>query len=132
MADILRKHPEVLSAKELEYLAVIRAMYEQQKHVHETGNHNVDERIVSLHQPWVRQIVREKAAVPAELGAKAALSLKNVYARIVALSWDAFNENARARHKYPALCCGLLHIALTPGSSLQPGKSLPALDAIRP
>ena len=93
MADILRKHPEVLSAKELEYLAVIRAMYEQQKHIHETGNHNVDERIVSLHQPWVRPIVRGKTAVPVEFGAKVALSLTNGYARIEELSWDAFNES---------------------------------------
>lgn len=29
LEDILSKHPEVLSAKELEYLAVIRTMYEQ-------------------------------------------------------------------------------------------------------
>jgi hypothetical protein len=42
----------------LEYLAVIQAMYEQQKHMYETKTRK--DWIVSLHQPWVRPIVRGK------------------------------------------------------------------------
>lgn len=58
-----------------------------------TGTHKVDDRIVSLHQPWVQPIVRGKTAVPVEFGAKVALSLTDGYARVEELSWDAFNES---------------------------------------
>ena len=93
LEDILNKQPEVLSTKELEYLTVIRTMYDQQRHMYDTNTHKVDDRIVSLHQPWVRPIVRGKTAVPVEFGAKVALSLTDGYARIEELSWDAFNES---------------------------------------
>ena len=89
---ILNNHPEALSAKDLERLAVIRRMYEQQKEMYENKTRRVDDRIVSLHQPWVRPIVRGKTAVPVEFGAKIALSLSGGYARIEKISWDAFNE----------------------------------------
>ena len=72
---ILATNPDVLSAKQLEYLAVIRKLYEQQREMYENNTHRVDDRIVSLHQPWVRPIVRGKTAVPVEFGAKVALSL---------------------------------------------------------
>ena len=52
----------------------------------------MNDRIVSLHQPWVRPIVRGKAAVPVEFGAKVALSMSEGYARVEEISWDAFNE----------------------------------------
>ena len=89
---ILASHPDVLSPKQLEYLAVIRELYEQQRGMYKNNTHSVDDRIVSLHQPWVRPIVRGKAAVPVEFGAKVALSLSEGYARIEEISWDAFNE----------------------------------------
>ena len=89
---ILNNHPEALSAKDLERLAVIRRMYEQQREMYENKTRRVDDRIVSLHQPWVRPIVRGKTAVPVEFGAKIALSLSGGYARIEKISWDAFNE----------------------------------------
>ncbi len=93
LEDILSKHPEALSAREKEYLTVIQAMYEQQKNMSETGMRKADDRIVSLHQPWVRLIVRGKTEVRVEFGANVALSLMNGYARVKALSWDAFNKN---------------------------------------
>jgi hypothetical protein len=58
LEEILREHPEALSVKDLDYLAVIQAMYEQQKHMYETKTRKVEDRIVSLHQPWVWPIVR--------------------------------------------------------------------------
>ena len=60
--------------------------------MYDTNTRRVDDRIVSLHQPWVRPIVRGKTAMPVEFGAKVALSLVEGYARIEHFSWDAFNE----------------------------------------
>ena len=74
-------------------MAVIRMLYAQQQEMYDSNTHRVDDRIVSLHQPWVRPIVRGKAAVPVEFGAKVALSLSDGYARIEEISWDAFNES---------------------------------------
>jgi len=61
--------------------------------MYKAGNHQVEDRIVSLHQPWVRPIVRGKTAVPTEFGAKVAVSLYNGYAKVEYLNWDAYNES---------------------------------------
>lgn len=74
-------------------LAVIHKLYEQQKYMYETKTHKVEDRIVSLHQPWVRPIVRGKATASVEFGAKVAVSVLNGYFRIEHLSWDAYNES---------------------------------------
>lgn len=86
LEKILREHPEALSAKDLGYLAVLQAMYEQQKHMYETKTHKVENRIVNLHQPWVQPIVRGKTEVPVEFGANVFMSLTDGYARIEELS----------------------------------------------
>ena len=90
---ILARHPQALSGKELERLTVIRLLYAQQQEMYDTNTRRVDDRIVSLHQPWVRPIVRGKTATPVEFGAKVALSLSEGYARIEKFCWDAFNES---------------------------------------
>ncbi|GAB0058428.1 hypothetical protein SIID45300_02777 [Candidatus Magnetaquicoccaceae bacterium FCR-1] len=52
-------------------------------------------RIVSISQPHVRPIVRGKAGVTVEFGAKLSASLDgNGLARVDELRWDAFNESA--------------------------------------
>ena len=55
-------------------------------------SHRIDRRIVSLHQPHVRPIVRGKAGRETEFGAKLTASLENGYTRIERLSWEAYNE----------------------------------------
>ena len=92
LEDILGMHPDVLTAKQLEQLAVIRAMYEQQKEMFDKGTRRVEDRIVSLHQPWVRPIIRGKTGAPVEFGAKIELSMSGGYARVEEIRWDAFNE----------------------------------------
>jgi len=84
---------ENLSPKAQEQLAVIRKLYEQQKQMHETNSHQVEDRIVSIHQPWVRPIVRGKATANVEFGAKVSISVLDGYSRIEYLSWDAYNES---------------------------------------
>lgn len=83
---------KTLSPKSLERLAVVRRLHEQQKQMYETKSHQMDDRIVSLNQPWVRPIVRGKATAKTEFGAKVAVSVLNGYFRIEHLSWDAYNE----------------------------------------
>ena len=57
--------------------------------------HTVDHRILSIHQPHVRPIVRGKANAKVEFGAKIQMSLMNEIAFLDELFWDAFNEGTR-------------------------------------
>ncbi len=54
--------------------------------------HSVADRIVSIHQPHVRPIVRGKLKAKVEFGTKIHLSLVDGYAFLDTISWDAFNE----------------------------------------
>ena len=82
----------VLGEKQLALLSVLDKLYEQQKHMHDNKTHTVGDRIVSIGQPHVRPIVRGKAAVPVEFGAKMELSMAGGYGRIEKISFDAYNE----------------------------------------
>ncbi|MGV8135457.1 MAG: hypothetical protein AB2L20_09600 [Mangrovibacterium sp.] len=54
---------------------MIGTLYDQQKQMHKSRTHQVDDRIVSIHQPHVRPIVRGKARAKVEFGSKIHLSL---------------------------------------------------------
>ncbi len=58
-------------------------------------SHHVEDRIVSIHQPHVRPIVRGKARSHTEFGSKIHVSLVDGYSFLDTLSWDAFNEGSR-------------------------------------
>lgn len=64
-----------LTSKQTERLAVIDKVYEQQKYMYDNKEHSVAERIVSISQPYIRPIIRGKAASPVEFGAKMDISL---------------------------------------------------------
>ena len=55
----------------------------------------VEDRIVSISQPWVRPIVRGKTKNPTEFGPKVHLSVNKGYVRVEQSSFDAFNEGIR-------------------------------------
>ena len=83
-----------LTAKQSGRLQVIDKVYEQQKYMYENKVHSVPDRIVSISQPYIRPIVRGKAAAPVEFGAKLDLSLdEKRMARIERMSFDAYNES---------------------------------------
>ena len=82
----------LLSEKDQNCFEVIQTLYSQQKEMFDNKTNRVDDRIVSLHEPWVRPIVRGKVKAPTEFGAKVGISLKDGYARVETLSWDAFHE----------------------------------------
>lgn len=82
-----------LTVRQQARLLVIQEVHRQQKQMYDNNRHTVENRIVSVSQPWVRPIVRGKLTAKTEFGAKLALSLEDGYARIEKLSWDAFNES---------------------------------------
>jgi len=76
------------------YLMVIHTLYQQQKAMFDADEHKVQDRIVSIHQPHVRPIVRGKTNAKVEFGAKVHVSLVDGYVFLDELSWDAFNEGS--------------------------------------
>ena len=59
---------------------------------------SVDNRIVSIAQPWLRPIVRGKLNVPVEFGAKLGISLDSQgCVRLKKISFEAYNESTCLR-----------------------------------
>lgn len=81
-----------LNAREQKYLMVIHTLYQQQRKMFNEKVHSVEDRIVSIHQPHVRPIVRGKTTAKVEFGSKIHISLVDGYTFLDQLSWDAFNE----------------------------------------
>ena len=83
-----------LDPRQQKYLMVIHTLYQQQKEMFDADEHKASDRIVSIHQPHVRPIVRGKTNAKVEFGAKVHISLVDGYAFLDELSWDAFNEGS--------------------------------------
>ncbi|HVB66204.1 MAG TPA: transposase, partial [Candidatus Acidoferrales bacterium] len=81
-----------LKPKDQKYLMVLHTVYDQQEEMHRTHTHRIDHRIVNIHQPHVRPIVRGKENAKTEFGSKVQMSLVGGFAFIDHLSWEAFNE----------------------------------------
>ena len=93
---LLDQYPIVpFDERQYNYFFVIQTLYDQQHYMHTQKIHSVEHRIVSIHQPHVRPIVRGKTNANVEFGAKIQVSLMNGFAFLEDLSWDAFNEGAR-------------------------------------
>ena len=76
------------------YLIVIHTVYQQQKEMYDSHTHRVDHRIVSIHQPHVRPIVRGKSQAKVEFGAKINVSMIDGISLLDEVSWEAFNEGS--------------------------------------
>jgi len=81
-----------LKPKDYKYLLVIQTVYQQQKMMYDRQVHTVGDRIVSIHQPHVRPIVRGKAQAKVEFGSKIHVSVIDGISFLDELSWDAFHE----------------------------------------
>lgn len=90
--DMLQLRSDSIDGDTVEQIRVIRMVHEQQREMLDRKSHRIDHRIVSLHQPHVRPIVRGKPGRETEFGAKLTASLENGYTRIERLSWEAYNE----------------------------------------
>lgn len=72
---------------------IIQHLYNQQEAMYRLKCQLCDHRIVSIHQPHVRPIVRGKANKAAEFGAKLSVSLTvSGIASVDHIRWDAFHE----------------------------------------
>ena len=85
----------ILKPSDLERLATIQKVYEQQKQMRDTGVRSVPDRIVNLRQPHIRCIVRGKAGSPYEFGQKLHLSVVSGFTFIEEQSYDNFNEGIK-------------------------------------
>ena len=75
------------------YLTILE-LYRQQKYMFDNKVKRVDNRIVSISQPYIRPIVRGKAKTPVEFGAKYDVSVdEKGHARLEKLSFDPYNES---------------------------------------
>ena len=92
---LLDAYPEIpLKPKDYKYLLVINTFYEQQQQMYDSRSHRIEDRIVSIHQPHVRPIVRGKSQAKVEFGAKIHVSVIDGISFLDELSWDAFNEGS--------------------------------------
>ena len=82
------------TSTEITLLATIMVLYEQQNYMYKNKTHSVENRIVSIQQPWLRPIVRGKTKSPVEFGVKFDMSVdEHNHARIEKLSFDPYNES---------------------------------------
>jgi hypothetical protein len=81
-----------LKYREQKYLLVLHTVYEQQLEMHRTHTKSIPHRIVNIHQPHVRPIVRGKDKAKVEFGSKLQVSLVGGFTFIDRLSREAFNE----------------------------------------
>ena len=90
--DVFQHQVDSISESTMEQIRVIRMVYDQQREMLDRKSRRVEHRIVCLHQPHVRPIVRGKVGRETKFGTKLTASLKNGYTRIERLSWEAYNE----------------------------------------
>lgn len=82
----------ILDKYELSYLQVINEVYRQQKEMYTNKTHSTPNRIVSIHQPHVRPMVRGKAGANVEFGSKIGVCIHNGLTYLDRLSWESYNE----------------------------------------
>lgn len=81
-----------LKKSQYRYLLVLRTVYSQQEEMHKHREHRIADRIVNIHQPHVRPMVRGKDRQNVEFGSKMQASLVGGFIFIDKLDWNAFNE----------------------------------------
>lgn len=83
-----------LPKKYINNYLTINLIYIQQKYMFDKHTHRVEDRIVSIDQPYLRPIVRGKANAPVEFGAKYDVSVdEKGHARLEKISFDPYNES---------------------------------------
>lgn len=75
-------------------LLVVDTLYQQQQYMYDNSLMSVNDRIVSIHQPHVRPIVRGKAGAHTEFGAKISISVVDGWSFLDTINFDAYNEGS--------------------------------------
>lgn len=96
LEDLLREQGRWLRGQERAFvkkrLTTVKLIYEQQCELWKTRARTVKDRIVSLHLPHIRPIVRGKDGRDVEFGPKILLSWVDGYGFLDALKFEAHNE----------------------------------------
>lgn len=95
LETLLQKHTIGLSASQVHRLRIINKLKEQQWLLHFGKQAKVPDRIVSLHKPYVRPIIRGKEVKPVEFGIKINMLQVDGINFIEHQSYDNFNEGTR-------------------------------------
>jgi hypothetical protein len=97
LQQLRQQHPSAsLSTWQLQRLQTIKTFREQQQQIH-LRDEKIGRRIVSLHKPYVRPIVRGKQTKAVEFGCKVHLLQIGGINFIEHLSYENFNEATRLR-----------------------------------
>lgn len=87
-----KRRGHVIGEEVVKRLSIVRRLYEQQRTMYREKVKQIEGRIVSLHKPQVRPIVRGKEWKKVEFGPKVALSHVNGFTFLDHMSHDNFNE----------------------------------------
>ncbi len=102
LADKAKELGETISSDIETTLATVKTIYAQQKEMYIQKKKSIENRIVSLHKPYVRPIVRGKNGKDVEFGAKANLGLVGKFLFPDHISFDNFNEGIRLQESVEA------------------------------
>ena len=97
LQKLQQQHQFRYSNKEQRLLQTIQTVYEQQHELLYGIRENVKHRIVSLHKPHVRPIIRGKEVKPVEFGAKVHKVQVGGLSFIEHLNFENFNEGTRLK-----------------------------------
>jgi hypothetical protein len=97
LQELMNKYPLALTASQAQRLNTIKVLRQQQQQFYLRGESKVQGRIVALHKPYVRPIVRGKQTKPVEFGCKVHMLQIGGINFIEHLSYDNFNEGTRLR-----------------------------------
>jgi len=95
--DLQTRYQFKLSNKERKLISNIQTIYGQQHELLYGIRENVKQRIVSLHKPYVRPIIRGKEVKPIEFGAKVHKVQVGGLSFIEHISYENFNEGTRLK-----------------------------------
>jgi len=91
--QILLEQPLPLSSRRLRQYHIIQHIYQQQQELYSEDKRTIAHRIVSIHMPEVRPMVRGKTNKNVEFGAKIGVGItQDGLSYLDHLSWDAYNE----------------------------------------
>lgn len=97
LQELQIRHEFRLSDKERRLISHIKTIYGQQHELLYGNRENIKQRIVSLHKPHVRAIIRGKEIKPVEFGAKVHKVQVGGLSFIEHLSYENFNEGSRLK-----------------------------------
>ena len=83
----------LFTAQDKKYWQTIQELYRQQEEMYRARTNSIAHRITSIHQPFIRPIVRGKDGRKVEFGSKINVSLIRGFTRINQFNYEAFNES---------------------------------------